>query len=69
MSGVSAINGSYSNIYGQIASGKRINTAGDDASGLAISQKMEREVRGTDQRTQNADAGVKALNIADGALS
>lgn len=69
MSGISVISGSSTNIYGQIASGSRINSAADDASGLAISQKMDREVKGLDQGTQNADEGVKALNIADGAMA
>lgn len=56
------------NIYGQIASGKRINSAADDASGLAIANKMESQTRATDAGTENAKSGVGALNIADGAL-
>ncbi len=69
MAGVSNIgSSSYENIYGTIASGNRINSAADDASGLAISEKLQKEVGGLNQGTENADAGVKALNIADGAL-
>lgn len=56
------------NIYGQIASGRRINSAADDAAGLAISNKLESQTRGTDAATNNAKAGVSALNISDGAL-
>lgn len=67
MAGISAI-GSSDNIYGQIASGRRINSAADDASGLAISQKMEKEIGGLTQGGENASEGVNALNIADGAM-
>lgn len=64
--------GSYassSSIYGQIASGKRINSAADEAVGLAIAQKMETEDRGLMQGAENAQEGISAINIADGALS
>lgn len=70
MAGISAINNiSYGNDYGRIASGKRINSAADDASGLAITQKLEKEQNGLTQGASNASEGVNALNIADGALS
>lgn len=68
MANVSGVSGSQE-IYGQIASGKRINGAADDASGLAIANKMESQVNGLDQGGENAKNGVEALNIADGALS
>lgn len=70
MAGVSGVS-SVSNVdvYGQIASGKRINSAADDASGLAIAQKMEKEYTGLDVGAGNAQEGVKAINIADGAYS
>ena len=67
MAGISAIGGN-DNIYGQIASGRRINSAADDASGLAIAQKMEKEIGGLTQGGENASEGVDALNIADGAM-
>ncbi len=62
--GSQGIYGSYSHI----ASGKRINSAADDAAGLAIAQKMQREETGLSVGAQNAKAGIGALNVADGAL-
>ena len=66
MAGVQGVGSSID--YGQIASGKRINSAADDASGLAIANKMESQVTGLDVGAENAQSGVQALNIADGAL-
>ena len=43
MSSMSVTNG-VSNIYSQLSSGKRINTAADDASGLAIAQKLKKQL-------------------------
>lgn len=54
--------------YSQLASGKRINSAADDASGLTIAKKMESQTKGLDAGTANAQSGKDALNIADGAL-
>ncbi len=54
--------------YSHISSGKRINAAADDASGLAIAKKMEREETGLGVGAQNIQDGVGALNVADGAL-
>lgn len=68
------INGSNSsdnsifNSYSHLSSGKRINTAADDAAGLAIAKRMEREETGLSVGAQNAKAGIGALNVADGAL-
>lgn len=66
MAGVSSVNGS--DMYGKIASGNRINQASDDPSGLVISQKMEEQVGGLNQGTENAKEGIGVLNISDGAL-
>lgn len=60
-------NGIYRS-YSHIASGKRINSAADDAAGLAIAQKMQKEENGLRVGTQNAQEGIGALNVADGAL-
>lgn len=57
------------NNYGQIASGKRINSAADDASGLAISNKLNSETTGLNAGSENAKAGVAALNVSEGALA
>lgn len=54
--------------YGQIASGKRINSAADDASGLAISNKLESEENGLNQGADNIKQADSALKIADGAM-
>ncbi len=60
-------NGIY-NSYSHIASGKRINTAADDAAGLSIAQKMKREENGLNVGADNAKDGIGVLNVADGAL-
>ncbi len=68
--GISAIGGyGAANYYSQsLSSGKRINSAADGASELAILQKQETQVRGYDQGADNISEGKNALNIADGAL-
>lgn len=53
----------------KLSSGLRINRAGDDASGLAISEKLRAQVRGLNQATRNAQDGMSLLNIAEGALN
>ena len=67
MNTISAGNGIF-NTYSHISSGKRINTAADDAAGLAIGQKMRQEETGLSVGAQNAKDGMGALNVADGAL-
>ena len=56
-------------MYSQIASGKRINSAADDASGLTIAQKMNTQETGLNVGSDNAKDGKSLLNVADGALS
>jgi flagellin len=53
----------------KLSSGYRINRAADDAAGLAISEKMRRQVRGLTQASNNAQDGVSWCQIADGALN
>lgn len=66
---ISGINSNYtSSLYGQIASGKRILTAADDASGLAIANKLKRNSNALDVGAQNIQDGIGAANIQDGAL-
>lgn len=67
MSYMSITNGSRG-IYSQLSSGKRINSAADDAAGLAIAQKMKREETGLSVGAQNTKDGMGALNVADGAM-
>lgn len=67
VSAISSISNSYS-IYGKIASGRRIQTAADDAAGLAISNKLKRNNNGLDVGASNIMDGIGAANIKDGAL-
>lgn len=53
----------------KLASGYKINRAADDAAGLAISEKMRKQIRGLTQGTDNAQDGVSMCQIADGALA
>jgi len=51
----------------QLSTGKRINSAKDDAAGLAISSKMTAQIRGLDQAVRNANDGISLLQTAEGA--
>ncbi|RWZ55028.1 flagellin [Halobacillus fulvus] len=53
----------------KLSSGLRINKAGDDAAGLAISEKMRGQIRGLDMASKNAQDGVSMLQTAEGALN
>jgi len=53
----------------KLSSGYRINRAADDAAGLAISEKMRRQVRGLTQASSNAQDGISAVQTAEGALN
>lgn len=53
----------------KLSSGLRINRAGDDAAGLAISEKMRAQVRGLDQASSNGQDGISMIQTAEGALS
>ena len=46
-----------------------INKAGDDAAGLAISEKMRGQIRGLDQAASNAQTGISMIGTAEGALN
>ncbi|MFC4387026.1 flagellin Hag [Gracilibacillus marinus] len=52
----------------KLSSGLRINRAGDDAAGLAISEKMRAQVKGLDQASRNAQDGISLIQTAEGAL-
>ena len=52
----------------KLSSGYRINRAGDDAAGLAISEKMRWQVRGLKRGQQNIQDGVSWLQVADGSM-
>jgi flagellin len=53
----------------KLSSGQRINRAGDDAAGLAISENLKAQVRGLGQAERNAEDGISLVQIAEGALS
>ncbi|MGM0508349.1 MAG: flagellin [Fusobacteriota bacterium] len=53
----------------KLSSGLRINKAGDDAAGLAISEKMRGQVKGLDMAKKNAQDGISLIQTAEGALN
>ncbi|MHB9289058.1 flagellin N-terminal helical domain-containing protein [Latilactobacillus curvatus] len=66
---LSAANASKSDSLAKLSSGKRINKAGDDAAGLAISEKMKAQIGGLKQAKRNAQDGISLIQTAEGALS
>ncbi len=53
----------------KLSSGYKINRAGDDAAGLAISEKMRSQIRGLDKASTNAQDGISVVQTAEGALN
>jgi flagellin len=53
----------------KLSSGYKINSAADDAAGLAISEKMRRQIRGLTQASANAQDGISCVQTAEGALN
>ena len=53
----------------QLSTGKRINSAGDDAAGLAISSKMTAQIRGLNQAVRNASDAISMIQTAEGATN
>lgn len=53
----------------KLSSGLKINRAGDDAAGLAISEKMRGQIRGLDMASKNAQDGISMIQTAEGALN
>lgn len=66
---LSVNNRSTSKNLEKLSSGLRINKAGDDAAGLAISEKMRAQVRGLNMAEKNAQDGVSLIQTAEGALN
>ncbi len=62
-------NNAQSKSMEKLSSGLRINSASDDAAGLAISEKMRSQVRGLDQASRNAQDGISMIQTAEGALN
>jgi flagellin len=53
----------------RLSSGKRINTASDDAAGLSISERMQAQIRGFNQAIRNVNDGISMVQAVDGALA
>jgi len=62
-------NSAQSKSMEKLSSGLRINSAADDAAGLAISEKMRGQVRGLDMASKNAQDGISMLQTAEGGLN
>jgi len=63
---LSSVNDKISKSMQRLSTGLRINSASDDAAGLAISQKMTAQIRGIDQAVRNANDGISLLQTAEG---
>jgi flagellin len=66
---LSANNSSTAKSLEKLSSGLRINRAGDDAAGLAISEKMRGQIRGLQMASKNAQDGISLIQTAEGALN
>ncbi|WP_419158287.1 flagellin [Rossellomorea sp. BNER] len=66
---LNAANNAQSSSMEKLSSGLRINKAGDDAAGLAISEKMRGQIRGLDMAAKNAQDGISLISTAEGALN
>ena len=62
------VNASRSKSAEKLSSGYRINRAADDAAGLAISEKMRRQINGLSQASRNCQDGIGLCQVKDGAL-
>ncbi|MBF0628183.1 MAG: flagellin FliC [Magnetococcales bacterium] len=60
--------GALGQTFARLASGLRINSAKDDAAGLAISTRMTSQIRGLNQAVRNANDGISLAQVAEGAL-
>lgn len=66
---LNANNNAVSGSLEKLSSGLKINRAGDDAAGLAISEKMRGQIRGLEMATKNAQDGISLIQTAEGALN
>ena len=66
---LTAANTAKANSLAKLSSGLRINKAGDDAAGLAISEKMKSQIGGLTQAKRNAQDGISLVQTAEGALN
>ena len=68
-SAMSKVEMQKSDSMAKLSSGTRINKAGDDAAGLAISEKLKANIRGSQQATRNAGDGISLIQTAEGGLN
>ena len=61
--------GALSKSTEKLSSGYKINRAGDNAAGLAISEKMRGQIRGLNQASANSEDGISMIQTAEGALT
>ncbi|MBF0183681.1 MAG: flagellin [Magnetococcales bacterium] len=66
---IGIVNESLTRTFQRLASGMRINTASDDAAGLAISTRMTAQVKGLSQAVRNTNDGISMAQVAEGALN
>ena len=66
---LSKVEENKSNTLSKLSSGSRINKAGDDAAGLAISEKLKANIRGSQQAGRNAGDGISMIQTAEGGLN
>lgn len=66
---LSATNNDLQKSINKLSTGLRINSAADDAAGLAISEKMRAQIRGLDQAVRNSQDGISMIQTAEGALN
>ncbi len=63
------VNSAFAHSVEVLSSGYRVNRAADDAAGLAISEKMRRQIRGLTQASRNAQDGISMVQTTEGALN
>nr|BDT26620.1 flagellin FliC [Bacteriovorax sp. HI3] len=68
-SSLSQVEAKKADTLAKLSSGSRINKAGDDAAGLAISEKLKANIRGSQQATRNAGDGISMIQTAEGGLN
>jgi flagellin len=66
---LSQTNKAQEGVLSKLSSGTRISQAADDAAGLAISEKLKAQIRGTNQATRNANDGISMVQTAEGGLN
>ena len=67
--GLSASQDAYAKQANRLSTGLRINTAADDAAGMAVSEKLKNQVRGLNQAQRNAQDSISLIQTAEGALT